>query len=66
MGVLLWFDLKNDASFFKIPEANDLHSCSFLRTVHNPPELSITFVKPVFSAPLTLCIDYMCGLVEIE
>lgn len=57
MGVLLWFDLKNDASFSKIPEANDVHSCSFLRTVHNPPEVSITVVKPAFSAPLTLHID---------
>lgn len=50
-----------------LPEAIDLQSCSFLRTVHNPrPKLSITVVKTAVSAPLTLHIDNMYELEEME
>lgn len=48
---------ENDASPFKIPEAIDLHSCSFLRTFHNPCLSSISLVSLAVSAPLTLHIN---------
>lgn len=57
MGVPPPLNLENDASLFKIPEAIDLHSCSFLGAVHNPPESSISVVRLVVSVPLTLYIN---------
>lgn len=61
------FSLQNTFS----TEVIDLDSYSFLRAVHNPPEVSITVVKPAVRCPLHLecTIDFaqpLYGPVEIE